>query len=190
MRRFSRPSLLLLTLGAFAAAVAQTAPEYITTAQTAPQGTAPGMKVKLLSENGGQKDYAVIFREGDEFVAGLTQFAQEYHIQSAHLTALGALRDAKLGSYDPERKSYRVIPVPEQVEVASLVGDIALLNGKPSLHMHCVVSLPDGSTRGGHVLGGHVEPLLEVWVTADPTPLVKKYDDKTGLNLMDPEAKP
>jgi predicted DNA-binding protein with PD1-like motif len=82
-----------------------------------------------------------------------------------------------------------VIPVDEQSEVDSLVGDIALLNGKPSVHMHCVVSLEDGTTRGGHVLGGHVSPLLEVWVTVDPTPLLKKHDEKTGLNLMDPDAK-
>ena len=53
-----------------------------------------------------------------------------------------------------------------------------------------MVSREDGTTRGGHVLGGHVSPLLEVWVTADPTPLLKKYDPKTGLNLMDPDAKP
>jgi hypothetical protein len=38
-------------------------------------------------------------------------------------------------------------------------------------------------------LGGHVSPLLEVWVTADSTPLMKRFDEKTGLNLMDPEAK-
>jgi hypothetical protein len=56
--------------------------------------------------------------------------------------------------------------------------------------MHCVVSLEDGTTRGGHVLGAHVSPLLEAWVTVDLTPLRKKHDDRTGLNLMDPEAKP
>jgi len=190
MRRFVRPGWLLLALTTVSFALfAQNAPEYLTTTQTAPTGAAPGMKVKLLSENNGQKDYVVVFRQGDEFVAGLTQFAQEYHVQSAHLTALGALRDAKLGWYSPEKKAYRVIPVPDQVEVDALVGDIAILNGKPSVHMHCVLSLPDGSIRGGHVLGGHVEPLLEVWVTVNPTPLLKKYDPQTGLNLMDPEAK-
>jgi predicted DNA-binding protein with PD1-like motif len=50
--------------------------------------------------------------------------------------------------------------------------------------------MEDGTTRGGHVLGGHVSPLLEVWVTVDSTPLLKKHDEKTGLNLMDPDAKP
>ena len=182
---------VLMVLGAVAASAgAQSAPEYLPTSQAGPHGTAPGMKVKLLSENGGQRDFAVIFHPGDEFFAGLTEFANEYHVQSAHLTAVGGLHDARLAWYDGEKKAYRVIPVPEQSEVDSLVGDIALLNGKPSVHMHCVVSLEDGTTRGGHVLGGHVAPLLEVWVTVDPTPLLKKFDEKTGLNLMDPDAKP
>ena len=81
--------LLLVSMTAFSAlAVAQSAPEYVTTSQAGPHGSAPGMKVKLLSDNNGQKDYAVVFQPGDEFFAGLTQFAEEYHVKSAHLTAL------------------------------------------------------------------------------------------------------
>jgi predicted DNA-binding protein with PD1-like motif len=182
--------ILLVSMTAFSTfAGAQSVPAYVSTSEAGPHGSAPGMKVKLLSDNNGQKDYAVVFQPGDEFYAGLTRFAEEYHVQSAHLTALGGLHDARLAWFDGDRKAYRVIPVDEQSEVDSLVGDIALLNGKPSVHMHCVVSLEDGTTRGGHVLGGHVSPLLEVWVTVDPTPLLKKHDEKTGLNLMDPDAK-
>jgi len=191
MKRLLRPGFLVFTLTAVClCASAQSTPEYVATSDAGPHGSAPGMKVKLLSENGGQRDFAVIFQPGDEFFAGLTQFAAEYHVQSAHLTAVGGLHDARLAWYDGERKAFRVIPVDQQAEVDSLVGDIALLNGKPSVHMHCVVSLEDGTTRGGHVLGAHVAPLLEVWVTADPTPLLKRFDEKTRLNLMDPDAKP
>jgi uncharacterized protein len=191
MNRIFRDGMFLFTLvGASLWASAQTNPEYVPTLQAGPHGSAPGMKVKLLNENGGQRDFAVIFHPGDEFFAGLTEFANEYHVQSAHLTAVGGLHDAHLAWYDESRKAYRVIPVDQQSEVDSLVGDIALLNGKPSVHMHCVVSLEDGTTRGGHVLGGHVSPLLEVWVTVDSTPLLKKFDEKTGLNLMDPDARP
>jgi predicted DNA-binding protein with PD1-like motif len=191
MRRFFRCGIFLFTLIALSlCAFAQSTPEYVKTSDAGPHGSAPGIKVKLLNESGGQRDFAVVFQPGDEFFAGLTQFAEEYHVQSAHLTAVGGLHDARLAWYDESKKAYRVIPVDQQSEVDSLVGDIALLNGKPSVHMHCVVSLEDGTTRGGHVLGGHVSPLLEVWVTVDPTPLLKKHDEKTGLNLMDPDAKP
>ncbi|HTV07721.1 MAG TPA: PPC domain-containing DNA-binding protein [Candidatus Aquilonibacter sp.] len=180
-------SILLVSLTA-ACGMAQQA-QYISPTETGPHGSAPGMRVKALSSGKGPNDYAVIFRDGDDPYAGLTQFAAQYHIHSAHFTAIGALRDARLGFYDPERRMYRVIPVDSQVEVVSLIGDIAELDGKPAVHMHCVVAFPDGHTLGGHFLSAHVRPLLEVFVTADPVTLRKRHDAATGLSLMDPDAK-
>jgi hypothetical protein len=193
--RSSRMSLAfaaacLFIVGATAPkALAQGPPQYVASEDAGPHGSAPGMRVKLLSETHGQREFAVLFRAGDEPYAGLTEFAEKYHIKSAHFTAIGGFHDARLAWFDLEKRMFRVIPIDGQVEVDSLVGDIALLNGKPSVHMHCVVSLPSGETRGGHILGAHVSPLLEVFVTADPITLHKKHDDATGLTLMDPETK-
>lgn len=191
MRRFTRPAVLALVVSAaFSLAGAQSTPEYVSTSQAGPHGSAPGMQVKLLAQNGGQRDFAIIFRAGDNPYAGLTEFAREYKVQSAHFTAIGDFSDVRLGWFDTQKKMFRVNPVNERAEVGSLVGDIALLNGKPSVHMHCVVALQDGTTRGGHILDAHVNPLLEVFVTTDPTPLVKKYDPATDLNVIEPDAKP
>lgn len=191
MRRFMRPAVFMLAVSAAGSlALAQSAPEYVSTSQAGPHGSAPGMQVKLLAQNGGQRDFAIIFRAGDDPYAGLTEFAQKYRIQSAHFTAIGDFRDVRLAWFDTQKKMFRVNPVNQRAEVGSLVGDIALLNGKPSVHMHCVVALPDGTTRGGHILDAHVDPLLEVFLTADPTPLVKKYDPATDLNVIEPDAKP
>lgn len=185
MKIFLAPALLLICPGAFAQN-----PQYISPSDAGPHGNAPGMQVQQISDSNGQKDYAVIFRPGDEPYAGLTQFAEQNHIQSAHFTAIGGFHDARLAWFDEEKKMFRVIPVDSQVEVVSLVGDMALLDGKPVVHMHCVVAYPDGTTKGGHILGAHVSPLLEVFVTADPTPLIKKKDPSRGLTLIEPNAQP
>jgi uncharacterized protein len=184
----------LFLVSAFAcvclAASAQT-PEYVAPADAGPHGSATGMQVKLISESTyGQREYAVIFRPGDEPYAGLTQFATEHHINSAHFTAIGGFSDARLAWFDLDKKMFRVIPIDQQVEVVSLIGDIGLLDGKPQVHMHCVVAYPDGTTRGGHILGAHVSPLLEVFVTADPVKLTKKRDPEKGLTLFEPDAHP
>jgi uncharacterized protein len=185
----------LFLVSAFAcvclAASAQT-PEYVAPADAGPHGSAPGMQVKLIgaAAPGGPTEYAVIFRPGDEPYAGLTQFATEHRIHSAHFTAIGGFSDARLAWFDLDKKMFRVIPIDQQVEVVSLTGDIGLLDGKPQVHMHCVVAYPDGTTRGGHILGAHVSPLLEVFVTADPVKLVKKRDPDRGLTLMEPNAQP
>jgi len=150
------------------------------------KGTAPGMQVQLLSDEHGRKEYAVIFSKGDEAFSGLSEFAEEYHVTSAHFTAIGALRGATLAWFSPDRKMYKKIPVEGQVEVASMVGDIALLNGKPVVHAHAVVGLPDGTARAGHVLEAHVWPTLEVMVTVEPNAMRKRLDPETGLWLIDP----
>lgn len=181
-------SFLAATLFVFSLPLVAQTPQYLPPSEAGPHGSAPGMQVKLLSFSNGQKDYAVIFRPGDEPYAGLTQFAEKYHVEAAHFTAIGGFSEVRLAWFDLQKKEFRVNPVDQQVEVASLIGDIALLDGKPQVHMHCVVALPDGTTRGGHILGAHVSPLLEVFVTTDPTRLIKKRDPARGLTLIEPNA--
>ena len=81
---------------------------------------------------------------------------------------------------------YKQNSIDTQVEVASMIGDIALYNGKPVVHTHMVVGFPDGSTRGGHVIEAWVNPTLEVMVTVDPNAMHKRLDPETGLTLIDP----
>ena len=47
---------------------------------------------------------------------------------------------------------------------------------------------PDGSTKGGHVIGATAWPTLELFLTDEPTSLVKEEDPETGLYLFDPKA--
>jgi predicted DNA-binding protein with PD1-like motif len=49
-----------------------------------------------------------------------------------------------------------------------MIGNIALYQGKPAVHTHMVVGLPDGTTKGGPVLDARVSPTMEVMVTIDP----------------------
>lgn len=160
--------------------------EYAAPVHPVPRGEAPGMKVQLLKSGLENKEYAVIFAKGDEAFSGLQEFAEKYQIQSAHFTAIGALNEVTLAWFDPQRKMYRRIPIHGQVEVVSMIGDIALYQGKPTVHTHMVVGLPDGTTKGGHVLDAHVSPTLEVMVTVDPIAMHKRLDPETDLTLIDP----
>ncbi|HEY4780992.1 MAG TPA: PPC domain-containing DNA-binding protein [Chthoniobacterales bacterium] len=163
--------------------------EYVSPVHPVPRGQAPGMKIQLLKGGMENMEYAVIFAKGDEAFSGLQEFAEKYQIQSAHFTAIGALNGATLAWFDPQRKMYRKIPIDGQVEVVSMIGDIALYQGKPTVHTHMVVGLPDGTTKGGHVLDAHVSPTLEVIVTIDPIAMHKRLDPETDLTLIDPTMK-
>lgn len=141
------------------------------------------MESKLLNEDH-EKTFAVIFQTDDEAMSGLTQFVTEQQIHAAQFTAIGAFHDATLAYFDWSTKKYKHIPIHEQVEVLSLVGDVALDDGKPKIHAHCVVGLSDGTTRGGHLIEAHVRPTLEVIMVESPAYLQRTYDKESGLTLI------
>jgi uncharacterized protein len=146
------------------------------------------MKSRRLGEHGGETTWVLILDKGDEVVKTLTAFAREHGVTAAHLTAIGAFSAATLGYFERDRKDYKKIPVREQVEVLSLVGDIALDKGEPKLHAHAVVGKADGTAHGGHVLEATVWPTLEVVLTESPKHLRRTMDAASGLALIDLDA--
>jgi predicted DNA-binding protein with PD1-like motif len=147
------------------------------------------MQSRQINQTGSQRMFAVILHTGDEVMASLKQFVAREHVESAQFTAIGAFRSAQLGYYDWETKQYRKIPVDEQVEVASFIGDVAKgEDGKPSLHVHCVLGCRDGRAIAGHLLEAQVRPTLEVILTDSPVHLRKRHDAESGLALIDPAS--
>jgi predicted DNA-binding protein with PD1-like motif len=143
------------------------------------------MKSKLASENNG-RTFVLILDQGEEAFAGVTAFANEKAIEAASVAAIGAFESAEVGWFDLRARRYRPIPVNEQCEVLSLLGDIAQGDdGKASLHLHAVLGLRDGSVRGGHLLGGHVRPTLEVTIVETASHLRRKKRPDLGIALID-----
>jgi uncharacterized protein len=145
------------------------------------------MQSKLLSGAPNSRVHLVVLDSGEEAFAALTGFANDQHIASASITAIGAFERAVVGWFDVESKTYKKIAIDEQCEVLSALGDIAIDDdGKSSLHVHVVLGLADGSTRGGHFLEGKVRPTLEVVLTQTPATLRRKKRKELGIALIDP----
>jgi predicted DNA-binding protein with PD1-like motif len=148
------------------------------------------MKSKLIDDPihdagaASQKTFALVFSTGDQVMAGLKAFADEHHLAASHFTAIGAFKEVTLGYFDWEKKDYLKIPVHEQVEVLSLVGDIAINEDKPSIHVHAVLGKRDGTTCGGHLIEAEVRPTLEVILTESPDHLIRRFDKESGLALI------
>lgn len=134
---------------------------------------------------GRQKTFILVFDRGDEVVGELTTFARTRQLSASHFTALGAFRKATLGYFEPDRRDYEKIEIDEQVEVLSLVGDIALKDGEPKVHAHVVVGKRDGTAHGGHLVQAWVWPTLELILTESPKHLRRRSDEATGLALID-----
>ena len=145
------------------------------------------MQAKLLHEHGA-KTFALVFDTEDEVVAALTAFAKRHTVTAGHFTAIGAFSGVVLGYFEWQRKDYKRIPVSEQVEVLSLVGDIALADGEPKVHAHVVVGKSDGTAHGGHLLEGIVRPTLELVLVESPAHLRRRHDPDSGIALIDLNA--
>ncbi|ADH87744.1 protein of unknown function DUF296 [Ancylobacter novellus DSM 506] len=144
------------------------------------------MKSKLLGEGEGGRLFALVLDPGEEAFAAIRDFAAKEGISAASVTAIGAFSRATVGWFDFDTRDYRRIPVEEQCEVLSALGDIARDDdGKASLHLHAVLGLSDGSTRGGHLLDGIVRPTLEVMITETPAHLHRRKRPGLGISLID-----
>jgi uncharacterized protein len=147
------------------------------------------MLSKLLSDEGGLKTYSIVLETGDEVMTCLQDFATRQRLSAAQFSGIGAFEEVDLMYFDWQEKKFISNPVREQVEVASLTGDVALApDGKPALHIHLVVGRRDGTALAGHLGRGQVRPTLEIMLTETPAHLRKTYDPETGLTLIRPNA--
>lgn len=144
------------------------------------------MKYKVI-EDADVVTYVVVCDPGDEAVAALTHFARAEDLEAAQITAVGAFEHAVVGWFDRAARDYRRIPVDQQCELLSLIGDVAEGQDGPILHVHAVLGLSDGTTRGGHLLEATVFPTLEAVVTETPAQLRKVLRPDIGIALIDLE---
>jgi uncharacterized protein len=142
------------------------------------------MRAKVI-EDADDVTYVVVCDPGDEAFDALTRFARAQDLEAAQITGVGAFERATVGWFDRATKQYRRIPVDEQCEVLSLIGDVAEGPAGPSVHVHVVLGLPDGTTRGGHLLEGRVFPTLEVIIRESPARLRKVLNPDIGIALID-----
>jgi len=143
------------------------------------------MRTRLVHSAHGKRTYVAVLETGEAVKAELARFAAAQRLSAASITAIGAFERATIRFFDWETKAYQPIPVEEQVEVASLNGDIAAgEDGRPMLHIHVVLGRRDGSALAGDLDEGTVRPTLEVVVTETPDHLVRVHDPATGLALI------
>lgn len=131
-----------------------------------------------------QRVLVLVCDKGEEAVTAIGRALRTESVRSAQVTAVGGFSAGEVGYFDRDRHEYLPIAIGGQVEVLSLLGDVAERDGEPALHVHTVLGRSDGSTMGGHLLRGEVWPTLEVIITEVAPELAKRVDPETGLALI------
>ncbi len=144
------------------------------------------MRHHLMDETNGRRTFVVALEMGEEVVSSITGFALQLSLASSSVTGIGGFQRVRLGFFDYERSGFRENLIDEQVELLSLVGNIADEEGTPHLHAHVVLGRYDATTRGGHLVEAVVRPTMELVIVEYPEHLQRRHDKETGLVLLKP----
>ena len=120
---------------------------------------------------------------GDEVHPSLEDVARREGISGGWFSGIGAASHVELGYYHLDRKDYERTPIAADVEVASASGSLGLVDGKPFVHLHAVVSDRQGVARGGHLFRAVTGATLEFLLLVSDGPIERTRDEETGLNL-------
>lgn len=126
-----------------------------------------------------------VFEMGDDVLPVLQSFCEQNTIEAATLSGLGGFAAATVAFYNMETKQYEPVRVDEQVEVLSFLGNVTKHQGKPKIHVHCVLGHRDGHTTGGHLLAATVRPTLELTIEELPGELKRADRPEIGIPLID-----
>lgn len=131
-------------------------------------------------------DNTIVLRldRNEEICQSLLALAETEDIQVAEITGLGAVSDLSTGVYDVMNKCYHVNDFSGMYEVVSLMGTITRKDGRPYLHAHIGAGDEKGRVVGGHLNSATVSAVVEIVINLIPGEVGRKYDEKTGMNLM------
>ena len=123
-------------------------------------------------------------KDGAKIPDDIVKIAAAEGISTAQVVAIGGMRPLRLAYFDHAKKKYEEHDFDEFVEITSFSGNITVKDGKPFLHAHGTFGRKDLSVIGGHVMSGTVSPIMEVILTPTENRAVRKFDEKTGLNVI------
>jgi uncharacterized protein len=128
--------------------------------------------------------YFLVLERGEELLEGVTRFATETGVRAAVFTGIGTVERLTLGFYDLADQRYERRTWPEELEVVSLTGNLAEVDGGPYPHIHGVFCGRDFAAVGGHIFEAVVSIGLELGVMTAPEAMRRSPVEFCELKLL------
>jgi len=121
---------------------------------------------------------------GSDLLEELISVCQKEDIYLGKVDAIGAVQKARLAYYDQKERKYHFFQIDKHLEIAGLLGNISIRDGKPMVHAHITLADKDGHAYGGHLAPGTTIFACEFIIKAyDGPEYVREQDEETGLPL-------
>lgn len=138
------------------------------------------MKCKKINNS-----WVVVLKKDERIIGKLIEFVKAKKIKAGYFSAIGALSQVELAHYDLRNQKYKTKTIKRQLEIASLMGNVATKGKEIIIHSHIAVSTDKMAVYGGHLKEATVAATCEVVFNEFKTPLNRRYAKNIGLNLLD-----
>jgi len=129
--------------------------------------------------------YVLRIDKGEEVVETIKKFCKKEAITLGSISGLGATNNATIGLFDIAKKQYFSRTLSEDLEITALVGNISQKDGEVYLHLHATLADKNQNCFGGHLNSCVISATGEIIITSIEGIVGRKFDEDTGLNLMD-----
>lgn len=133
----------------------------------------------------GEKGWSVRLDLDEPLFQSLEKIAAEHEWESGFIWGLGALKNCELGFYHLHKKEYDRRMFKDEAELLSLVGNLAMVEGKPFFHLHAVLGGSDFKCFGGHLFSADVAVTCELFYTEQDFYAQRVHNDTIGLKHLD-----
>ena len=125
----------------------------------------------------------ISLQTGDEIIESITNVLKEEKIYSGMINGIGAINQVELGFYNLESKKYKKESFNNDYELTSLMGNIALKDEVPFVHIHINMSDDNFKVLGGHLFSAVTAASVEVIILLNNQSIKRKLDQNVGLYL-------
>jgi hypothetical protein len=122
---------------------------------------------------------------GENIVAAVAAFAADRKIDAGAVSGIGAAYGAVLGHFDRASREYHRGTFPDEMEILSLAGNIAVRQGRAFPHLHATLGRRDFSAVGGHLFEARAGATCEIVIRPLAGYLQRVEDAVTGQFLLD-----
>lgn len=138
------------------------------------------MKFKKINNT-----YFIRIDRREKIIETLKNFCAKNKIKCGYFFGIGALGEVELAHYIVESKKYTSKIFKQPLEIVNMSGNIAIMNNEVYLHCHITLSDENMNAIAGHLKEAIISATCEIVLIDLKSKIERKYDEITGLNLMD-----
>jgi predicted DNA-binding protein with PD1-like motif len=130
-------------------------------------------------------DFLIVrLSDGEDMLEAVKQALKAEGAQAGIvLGGVGMLKQAGIAFYKGNGE-YAPIPVPDEVELCALNGNVAISGDDIFIHAHATLGTSTGAALAGHMTGGKVHMTAEIALKIVHKRMIRVFDKSTGLRTL------